>query len=59
MGTGTGEQGRARQAPAGGLVGRTAVELAGMVREGAVSPTEVVSAHLERIAGLDGRVGAG
>lgn len=58
MGTGTGEQGRARQARAGGLVGRTAVELAGMVREGTVSPTEVVSAHLERIAGLDGRVGA-
>jgi amidase len=40
------------------LVGRTAVELAAAVREGRVSPLDVVEAHLERIAALDPRVHA-
>jgi amidase len=40
------------------LVGRTASELAQEVRTGRVTPIEVVRAHLEHIASLDGRVGA-
>ncbi|CCK25841.1 amidase [Streptomyces davaonensis JCM 4913] len=39
-------------------VGRTAVEIAAAVREKRVTPREVVAEHLERIARLDGRVGA-
>jgi amidase len=42
---------------AGRLVGETAVGIAAAVRAGEVSPVEVVEAHLERIAALDGRVG--
>ena len=40
------------------LAGKTAVELARAVRDQEVSPVQVVGAHLERIAALDGRVGA-
>ena len=40
------------------LVGRTAIELAAAVREGGVSPLDVVEAHLERIATLDPRIHA-
>lgn len=40
------------------LVGRTAVELAAAVRQGEVSPLEVVEAHLGRIAALDPRIHA-
>jgi amidase len=40
------------------LVGRTASELAQDVQAGRVTPVEVVRAHLEHIAALDGRVGA-
>jgi aspartyl-tRNA(Asn)/glutamyl-tRNA(Gln) amidotransferase subunit A len=38
------------------LTGRTAVELAGLVRSGEVSAREVTDAHLERIEALDGEV---
>ncbi|MFE2051875.1 amidase [Streptomyces sp. NPDC059459] len=38
--------------------GRTAVDIAAAVREGRVTPREVVAAHLARIERLDGRVGA-
>jgi len=41
---------------AGGLVGRTAAELAGLVRAGDVSAREVTDAHLERTLALDGEV---
>jgi amidase len=40
------------------IVGRTAVELAAAVRDGRVSPLDVVEAHLERIAALDSRTHA-
>ncbi|MFA5786069.1 MAG: amidase family protein [Actinomycetota bacterium] len=43
---------------ANGLVGCTAVEIADRVRSGKVSPAEVVRAHLDQIAALDGRLGA-
>ncbi|MGW5634719.1 amidase [Streptomyces sp. NPDC003832] len=39
-------------------VGLTAVEIAAAVREKRTTPREVVAAHLDRIARLDGRVGA-
>jgi aspartyl-tRNA(Asn)/glutamyl-tRNA(Gln) amidotransferase subunit A len=39
-----------------GLVGRTAVELAELVRGGEVSAVEVTDAHLARIEALDGEV---
>jgi aspartyl-tRNA(Asn)/glutamyl-tRNA(Gln) amidotransferase subunit A len=39
-----------------GLVGRTAVELAELVRRGDVSAVEVTAAHLARIEALDGEV---
>jgi amidase len=42
----------------GGYVGETAVGIAAAVRSGQVSPTEVLEQHLERIAALDGRLGA-
>ncbi|WP_432155348.1 amidase [Streptomyces sp. bgisy153] len=38
--------------------GRTAVEIAAAVRERRVTPREVVVDHLDRIARLDGRIGA-
>ena len=38
------------------LTGRTAAELAAMVRSGDVSAVEVTDAHLERIEALDGEV---
>jgi amidase len=38
--------------------GRTAAEIAAAVREGRVTPREVVAEHLARIEALDGRVGA-
>ncbi|MFJ9563761.1 amidase [Streptomyces fuscichromogenes] len=38
--------------------GRTATEIAAAVREKRVTPREVVAGHLERIARLDGRIGA-
>ena len=40
------------------LIGRTAVELATAVREGRVSPLQVVEAHLQRIAAVDSRIRA-
>ncbi|HEY7107683.1 MAG TPA: amidase family protein [Acidimicrobiia bacterium] len=40
------------------LVGETAVELADLVRAGAVAPVEIVDAHLDQIARYDSRVGA-
>jgi amidase len=40
------------------LVGLTAIRLAAMVRSGAVSPEELVHAHLSRIADCDRRIGA-
>lgn len=40
------------------LVGRTAHELAALVRAGEVRPVDVVRAHLERIAELDAVLGA-
>jgi amidase len=40
------------------LVGRTAAEISSAVREGRVNPLDVVEAHLERIAALDGRIRA-
>ncbi|MFE6359118.1 amidase [Streptomyces sp. NPDC057806] len=39
-------------------VGRTAVEIAAAVREKRATPREVVAEHLDRIARLDGRIGA-
>ena len=42
----------------GRYVGETAVGIAAAVRSGQVSPTEVLEQHLERIATLDGRLGA-
>ncbi|MEU2726193.1 amidase [Streptomyces griseoviridis] len=39
-------------------VGRSAVEIAAAVRERRATPREVVAEHLDRIARLDGRVGA-
>src|SRR5215218_9961290 len=43
---------------AGRWVGETAVGIAAAVRAGRASPTEVLQEHLERIAALDGRLGA-
>src|SRR5215204_4265207 len=43
---------------AGRYVGQTAVGIAAAVRSGQVSPVEVLEQHLERIAALDGRLGA-
>src|SRR5215216_1669808 len=43
---------------AGRYVGETAVGIAAAVKAGRVSPTEVLEEHLERIAALDGRLGA-
>jgi len=43
---------------AGRWVGETAVGIAAAVRSGRVTPAEVLEAHLERIAALDGRLGA-
>jgi amidase len=40
------------------LVGRTAAELSSAVREGRVNPLEVVEAHLDRIATVDGGIRA-
>lgn len=42
----------------GVLAGRTAVELADLVRRGKATPAEVVRAHLERIREVDGAIGA-
>jgi amidase len=42
----------------GRYVGETAVGIAAAVRSGQVSPAEVLEQHLERIAALDGRLGA-
>ena len=39
-------------------VGQTAVGIAAAVRAGQASPSEVLEEHLERIAALDGRLGA-
>ena len=41
---------------ADGLVGRTALELAELVRRGDVSAVEVTDAHLARVEALDGKV---
>jgi amidase len=43
---------------AGRWVGETAVGIAAAVRAGRVTPSEVLEEHLERIAALDGRLGA-
>ena len=43
---------------AGRWVGQTAVGIAAAVRSGQASPSEVLEEHLERIAALDGRLGA-
>lgn len=43
---------------AGRWVGQTAVGIAAAVRSGQASPSEVLEEHLERIATLDGRLGA-
>jgi amidase len=40
------------------LIGQTAVDLAELVRNGKVTPPEVVRAHLERIRSLDPQLGA-
>ena len=48
---------RTRPAP-GDLCARTAREMASLVRERLVSPVELVSAHLERIAAMDPALGA-
>ncbi|HEV7685299.1 MAG TPA: amidase, partial [Acidimicrobiia bacterium] len=45
-----------RTEAADGLTGRTATELAGLVRTGEVSAAEVTEAHLARIEALDGEV---
>ena len=39
------------------LAGKTAVELVRMVRAGEATPVQIVGAHLERVAALDGRIG--
>ncbi|HEV7863698.1 MAG TPA: amidase, partial [Acidimicrobiia bacterium] len=39
-----------------GLIGRTAAELAALVRAGDVSAAEVTDAHLQRIEALDGEI---
>ncbi|MGH9036807.1 MAG: Asp-tRNA(Asn)/Glu-tRNA(Gln) amidotransferase subunit GatA [Acidimicrobiia bacterium] len=44
--------------PADGLVGRTATELAALVRSGEVSAAEVTDAHLARIDAYDDRIRA-
>ncbi len=41
-----------------GFVGKTAREIAAVVRRGDAKPTEIVRSHLEHIAALDARVGA-
>ena len=43
---------------AGRFVGETAVGIAAAVRAGRAKPAEVLEEHLERIAALDGRLGA-
>ena len=43
---------------AGRYVGETAVGIAAAVRAGRVTPTEVLEEHLERIAAVEGRLGA-
>ena len=43
---------------AGRWVGQTAVGIAAAVRSGQASPSEVLEEHLERIAAVDGRLGA-
>ncbi|HEV2870949.1 MAG TPA: amidase family protein, partial [Actinomycetota bacterium] len=43
---------------AGRYVGQTAVGISAAVRSGQASPVEVLEEHLERIAALDGRLGA-
>ena len=43
---------------AGRYVGQTALAIAAAVRAGRATPTEVLEQHLERIAALDGRLGA-
>ncbi|MDQ1489002.1 MAG: aspartyl-tRNA(Asn)/glutamyl-tRNA(Gln) amidotransferase subunit [Actinomycetota bacterium] len=48
--------GAARTEAGDGLTGRTATELAGLVRAGEVSAAEVTEAHLARIEALDGEV---
>ncbi|HUZ51752.1 MAG TPA: amidase family protein [Streptosporangiaceae bacterium] len=48
---------RARPVP-GDLCARTAREMASLVQERQVSPVELVSAHLERIAAIDPALGA-
>ena len=40
------------------LIGQTAVDLAELVRNGKVTPAEVVEAHLQRIGNLDPQLGA-
>ena len=40
------------------LIGQTAVELAAQVRAGAVTPAEIVQAHLSHIAAIDPALGA-
>lgn len=40
------------------VIGRAALDLARSVRSGQLSPVDVVRAHLDRIAALDGSVGA-
>ncbi|HEY3237932.1 MAG TPA: amidase family protein, partial [Acidimicrobiia bacterium] len=45
-------------APPDGLVGRTATELAALVRSGEVSAVEVTDAHLARIDADDDRIRA-
>jgi amidase len=42
----------------GRYVGETAVGIAAAVRSGRVTPTEVLEEHLERIAAVEGRLGA-
>jgi amidase len=41
-----------------GLLGKSALEIAGMVKNGQVSPREVVQEHLNHVAGLDDKVRA-
>src|SRR4029450_6401247 len=43
---------------AGRYVGETAVGISAAVRAGRAKPAEVLEEHLERIAALDGRLGA-
>jgi aspartyl-tRNA(Asn)/glutamyl-tRNA(Gln) amidotransferase subunit A len=44
--------------PGSDLIGRTAAELADLVRSGEVSAVEVTEAHLERVDALEGRIRA-